>query len=67
MAEAVEGSGGMMVVVGLDAARAGAELDRGSRRSATPARLARQRAAGLDVSPAGAATAIVEALEAVGE
>ena len=64
--EAVEGSGGMMVVVGLDAARAGAELDRVAP-SADAGLLARQRAADLDVSPAGAATAIVEALESVGE
>jgi UDP-GlcNAc3NAcA epimerase len=63
--EAVESSGGTMVVVGLDTRRAGAELDRVAP-LANAARVARQRAADLDVPPAGAATAIVEALESVG-
>ena len=60
--EAVEGSGGTMVVVGLDAARVAAELDRIAPR-ATSERLAQQRAANLEVPPAGAVAAIVEALE----
>ena len=60
--EAVAESGGRMVVVGLDAERATAELDRlapgGSAASA-----ARIRAAALDLRPAGAAEAIVGSLE----
>ena len=60
--EAVAESGGRMVVVGLDARRAVAELDRlapiGSAASA-----ARVRAATLDIRPAGAAEAIVSSLE----
>ena len=60
--EAVADSGGRMVVVGLDAGRAVAELERlaPSDRSAS---LAAERVASLRVEPAGAATAIVAALE----
>jgi UDP-GlcNAc3NAcA epimerase len=60
--EAVEESGGLMVVVGLDAERAQAELAR----LAPPddaERIALDRAAWLDVEPAGAVDAIVDALE----
>jgi UDP-N-acetylglucosamine 2-epimerase len=60
--EAVEGSGGTMVVVGLDAARARAELARLAPEAEAPG-LARARAATVDVRPAGAAAAIAEALE----
>jgi UDP-N-acetylglucosamine 2-epimerase len=59
--EAVEGSEGRLVVVGLDAARATAELER----LAPPERsgeLARARAAGLELRPAGAAEAIADVL-----
>jgi UDP-N-acetylglucosamine 2-epimerase len=62
--EAVAGSGGRMVVVGLDAELAErvlaelAPLDRS-------ADLARERAAAFDLAPAGAAAAIVAALEVV--
>ena len=55
--EAVEASGGRMVVVGLDATRAAAELERLAPVADAPS-LARARAAGLDLSPAGAAEAI---------
>ncbi len=61
-AEAVEGSAGRMVIVGLDPAKAAAELAR----LAPPndaLRLARARAAELDLPSAGAAEAIVIALE----
>ncbi len=61
--EAVRESGGSMVVVGLDAARATAELDRLAPIGSS-GDLARQRAAGLRIAPAGAADAIVAALEA---
>ena len=63
--EAVSGSAGRMVVVGLDADRALAALDRlaPSDRSAADART---RAASLDLAPAGAADAIVAALDAAG-
>jgi UDP-GlcNAc3NAcA epimerase len=61
--EAVAESGGRMVVVGLDGDRAVEALAR-----LAPAdqagTLARDRAAGLDLQPAGAAAAIVNALEA---
>ena len=60
--EAVADSDGRMVVVGLDGGRAASELDR----LAPPDRvgaIARDRAAGLHLEPAGAAAAIVEALE----
>ena len=56
--EAVAESGGLMVVVGLDAERAQAELAR----LAPPddaERIAVDRAAWLDLEPAGAADAIV--------
>ncbi len=55
--EAVEASGGRMVVVGLDAARAVAELERLAPRGDAPD-LARARAAALDIAPAGAAEGI---------
>ena len=60
--EAVEGSSGRMVVVGLDADRAAAELGH----LAPPdrsAELARQRAATVSIRPAGAAAAILDALD----
>jgi UDP-GlcNAc3NAcA epimerase len=60
--EAVADSGGLMVVVGLDAERAQAELAR----LAPPdeaERIAVDRAAWLDLEPGGAAEAIVDALE----
>ncbi|HEX7474289.1 MAG TPA: UDP-N-acetylglucosamine 2-epimerase (non-hydrolyzing) [Candidatus Limnocylindrales bacterium] len=63
--EAVAGSGGRMVVVGLDAALAATELAR----LAPPAEasaLARRRAAGLDLRPAGAAARIAQLLGAGG-
>jgi UDP-N-acetylglucosamine 2-epimerase len=60
--EAVEGSAGRMVVVGLDRARAASELARLA--PAADARAtAEQRAIELDLRPAGAAEAIVDALE----
>jgi UDP-N-acetylglucosamine 2-epimerase len=61
--EAVEGSGGRMVVVGRDAARAAAELER-LVPDGSGAEAAAERAAGLTLAPAGAATAITDALEA---
>jgi UDP-GlcNAc3NAcA epimerase len=61
--EAVEDSGGSMVVVGLDGGRVAAELDRLAPLDRSAA-LARSRAASLRLAPAGAATAIVAALEA---
>jgi UDP-GlcNAc3NAcA epimerase len=60
--EAVEGSAGRMVVVGLDRERAAAEL---SRLTVAAARDAARRAATLDIAPSGAADAIARALEAV--
>jgi UDP-N-acetylglucosamine 2-epimerase len=60
--EAVEGSGGRMVVVGLDRERAAAELARLAPIDRAEA-LARSRARDLDLRPAGAADAIVAALE----
>jgi len=59
--EAVAESAGRMVVVGLDARRAVAELDRLAPRTSAAA-AARIRAAGLDLRAAGAAEAIVQAL-----
>jgi UDP-N-acetylglucosamine 2-epimerase len=59
--EAVAGSGGRMVVVGLDRARAAAELARLAPVDRAPA-LARERARGLDLAPSGAAAAITRAL-----
>jgi UDP-N-acetylglucosamine 2-epimerase len=61
--EAVEASGGRMVVVGLDADRASEALARLAPADRA-AELARSRAAGFDLQPAGAALAIVDALEA---
>jgi UDP-GlcNAc3NAcA epimerase len=60
--EAVADSGGRMVVVGLDADRAVAELDRLAG-PGTAAAAPRTRAAELDLRPAGAAEAIVASLE----
>ena len=60
--EAVEASGGAMVVVGLDGDRAAAELERLAPAGSSP-ELARARAAELALQPAGAAAAIVAALE----
>lgn len=59
--EAVADSGGRMVVVGLDAGRAAAELDRLAPADSAEA-IARARAAGLALAPAGAGAAIVAAL-----
>ena len=59
--EAVETSAGRMVVVGLDAERAVAEIDRLAPVDEAP-RDAARRARGLDLRPAGAADAIVAAL-----
>ncbi len=61
--EAVESSGGRMVVVGLDADRAIGELARLAPASSSAAE-ALDRAATLDLAPAGAADAIIGALEA---
>ena len=60
--EAVETSGGRMVIIGLDRERAQAELRRLAP-LAESGSLAAERAAGLDLPPAGAADAIVAALE----
>jgi UDP-N-acetylglucosamine 2-epimerase len=62
--EAVAASGGRMVVVGLDADRAAAELERLAPLDASPG-LARERSRSLVVPSAGAAEAIVAALETV--
>jgi UDP-GlcNAc3NAcA epimerase len=59
--EAVEGSAGQSVVVGLDAARASTELARLAD-PGTAASAARARAANLHVDPSGAAAAISAAL-----
>lgn len=59
--EAVAGSGGSMVVVGLDAERARRELDRLAPADAS-ARAADLRAREVAVEPAGAVEAIVETL-----
>ena len=59
--EAVAASGGRMVVVGLDGARASTELARLAPRDES-ADLARARATSLSLRPAGAADAIVKAL-----
>ena len=61
--EAVEGSGGSMVVVGLDPGAAAAALNRLAPPGSSTDQ-ARQRAAGLALAGAGAAEAIVAALEA---
>jgi UDP-N-acetylglucosamine 2-epimerase len=63
--EAVADSGGSMVVVGRDPERAFAELGRLAPADAAPA-LARDRAASLDLTPAGAVDRISAALEAGG-
>jgi len=60
--EAVEGSAGRMVVVGLDAGRAEADLARLAPADRS-AELARQRAATVSIEPAGAAAAILAALD----
>ena len=62
--EAVAGSEGRMVVVGLDAARARDELEQLAPFDDAPAQAVR-RAGSLDLRPAGAADAIVAALSAV--
>jgi UDP-N-acetylglucosamine 2-epimerase len=63
--EAVADSGGRMVVVGLDGDRVEAALAELAPRERAPA-LARERAAAFDLAPAGAAAAIVAALDAAG-
>ena len=60
--EAVAGSGGRMVVVGLDRARATAALERLVPADSGPGAAA-ERAANLDLEPAGAGEAIVAGLE----
>jgi len=60
--EAVAESDGRMVVVGLDVDRATEALDRLAPIDGAPA-FARQRAVSFDLQPAGAAAAIVAALE----
>ena len=59
--EAVAGSDGAMVVVGLDAERARRELDRLAP-AGDPQRAAERRAAEIQVEPAGAVDAIIETL-----
>jgi hypothetical protein len=54
-----------MVVVGLDADRAVAELERLAPVGTAPAQAA-ERAVGLRLAPAGAAAAIVSALDRAG-
>jgi UDP-N-acetylglucosamine 2-epimerase len=61
--EAVEGSGGRMVVVGLDTARAGAALDRLAPTGAAGMAQAAERAARLRLPGAGASDAILAALD----
>ncbi len=63
--EAVAGSSGRMVVVGLDRDRARREIERLAPEDRA-ADLARERAATLDLQPAGAADAIVAGLERPG-
>ena len=63
--EAVANSGGRMMVVGLDADKAVTALAELAAPDRAPA-LARERAAAFDLAPAGAADAIVAALEAAG-
>ena len=60
--EAVAGSGGRMVIVGLDADEAMAALNRLAPPDRAPM-MARERAAAFDLQPVGAADAIVAALE----
>jgi UDP-N-acetylglucosamine 2-epimerase len=59
--EALAGSAGRMAIVGLDADRAVTELARLAPAETAPAEAA-ERAAGLDLPPAGAAEAIAVAL-----
>ena len=61
--EALDGSDGQMVVIGLDRARAASELARIAP-AETSEGLSRARAETLDLRPAGAAQRIVDALEA---
>ena len=63
-AEAVAGSGGRMVLVGLDGAKAAAVLAEVAPVARSGA-IARDRAATLTLQPAGAAEAIVAALETI--
>jgi UDP-N-acetylglucosamine 2-epimerase len=63
--ETLSGSGGRMVVVGLDAGRALAELERLAP-DAAAGTLAAERTAWLDLRPAGAAEAISAALASTG-
>jgi UDP-GlcNAc3NAcA epimerase len=60
--EAVAGSEGRMIVIGLDAVRASEALARLAPPDRAPV-LALERAAGFDLRPAGAAAAVVAALE----
>ena len=60
--EAVAESAGRMIIVGLDPTKAAAQLARLAPPDAGP-RLAHERATSLDLRPAGAAEAIVAALE----
>ena len=64
--EAVAGSAGRMVLVGLDRARAAAELARLAPPANAPD-LARARAAALDLAPAGAADRIADLLAAAAQ
>ncbi|HEX5012552.1 MAG TPA: UDP-N-acetylglucosamine 2-epimerase (non-hydrolyzing) [Candidatus Limnocylindrales bacterium] len=61
--EAVAGSGGSMVVIGVDGTAARAELERLAPQDRAPA-LAAERAASLEVAPAGAVDRIAAVLEA---
>jgi UDP-N-acetylglucosamine 2-epimerase len=61
--EAVDESGGRMVVVGLDSARARAELDRLAPAVAAGAAQAAERAATLRLAPSGAGEAILAVLD----
>jgi UDP-N-acetylglucosamine 2-epimerase len=61
--EAVEDSGGRMVVVGLDSARANAALDRLAPTVAEGAAQAAERGATLRLAPAGAGEAILAVLD----
>ena len=64
--EAVEGSDGRMVVVGLDTTRARGALDRLAPIGPVGAVQAAERATRLELAPAGAGEAIASALEAGG-
>jgi hypothetical protein len=61
--EAVEDSGGRMVVVGLDSARANQALDRLAPTVAEGATQAAERAATLRLAPADAGEAILAVLD----